>query len=502
MAVNKARPAMPREITVSQLNAMIKLTLADALPGTIHLLGEISNLKRAESGHLYLTLKDEISEIRAVMWRSSASAMKFKLTDGLQVIATGFVDVYEPRGVYQFTIRKLEPRGTGALELAFRQLHNRLAKEGLFDAARKKRLPLFPQRIAVVTSPTGAAIRDILRTLHRRFPGITVLLHPVRVQGEGAAQEIAAAIGRLNQQAAALGGIDVMIVGRGGGSLEDLWAFNEEVVARAVAASRIPIISGVGHEVDTTICDLVADVRAPTPTGAAVMAVPAAADLLRELDAQGRRMQRAAQNRLALASARLAVIERCEWLRDPMVAIHRREQRLDEIAARMRLAWSRHISDIHRRLNRLETVLGSIQPRAFLQQQHTRLVQASYRLAGAIEQQIHLAERRLDQARHGLTAASPLRRIEFHRQGLDRNAHDLRQAILHRLGTVGSLLDSIEARLESTSHRRTLARGFTITRRLDDRRVVTAADQVSAGETVVTETAQGEFTSRVNPSEQ
>lgn len=499
MAVAKAKPAVPREVTVSQLNALIKLILADSLPGTIYLVGEISNLKRADSGHVYLTLKDNRSEIRGVMWRSAASAIKFKPADGLEVIATGHVEVYEPRGQYQFIIRKLEPRGTGALELAFRQLHARLAKEGLFDQARKKPLPRFPQRIAVVTSPTGAAIRDILRTLQRRFPCIRVLIHPVRVQGEGAAEDIATAIRRLNEQSTALGGIDVMIVGRGGGSLEDLWAFNEEIVARAVVASRIPIVSGVGHEVDTTICDLAADLRAPTPTAAAVAAMPSAPEILNGLDDVARRLGRAMNHRVALAQSRLAGLERLEWFRDPLAILHRHEQRLDEIASRLRLLVSRRTADAHRRLNQLEALLASIQPRAFLQQEHARLVRIAYRLNWALQQQVRRSERRLDQAREALMAATPAILIGRHRQDLQAFEHALDQAVRHRLENIRDRLDSLETRLQATSYRSTLARGFTITRRWPDRQVITNADQVSIGDDVITETAQGEFTSRVGP---
>jgi exodeoxyribonuclease VII large subunit len=420
----------------------------------------------------------------------------------MEVIATGHVDVYEPRGQYQFYVRKLEPRGTGALELAFRQLHERLAKEGLFDPARKKPLPRFPRRIAVVTSSTGAAIRDILQTLQKRFPCLTVLVHPVRVQGEGAAEEIAAAIQRLNEQAVALGGIDVMIVGRGGGSLEDLWAFNEEVVARAVCDSRIPIISGVGHEVDTTICDLAADMRAPTPTGAAVMAVPSAGDVMQSMDDLARRLKRSAQHRLALATARLSSLERFEWFRDPLVPIHRGEQRLDEIAARLGLVWSRRLSEVHRLLNRIETVLGSIQPRAFIQQRRATLIRSAYRLAWAMQQHIHRVERRLDQTDQALKAASPARQIEGHQQQVRHVERDLGQAMGHRLEALRGHLESLEARLEATSYRRTLGRGFTITRRREDSQVITRADQVAAGEDVVTETAEGTFSSKINPPTQ
>jgi len=253
------RPAPPRDaggptlLSVRQVNELVRGAIAAHLPPTLHVLGEIGDLSRPASGHLYLTLKDPSSELRCVMWRSTAASLKFAPEAGMEVIATGSLEVYTPRGTYQLIVRKLEPRGVGALEVAFRQLKEKLEREGLFDPRRKKPLPRIPERIAVVTSPTGAAIRDILHTLARRFPALEIIVFPVRVQGEGAAEEIAAAIRLLNEHAAALGGLDLAIVGRGGGSLEDLWAFNEEVVARAIAASRIPIVSAVGHEVDVKI---------------------------------------------------------------------------------------------------------------------------------------------------------------------------------------------------------------------------------------------------------
>jgi hypothetical protein len=238
---------LPGTITPRQVNELVRGALARHIPQTLHVLGEIADLSRPQSGHIYFSLKDPHSELRCAMWRSTAVKLKFQPEPGMEVIATGGLEVYTPRGTYQLIVRKLEPRGVGALEVAFRQLKERLEREGLFDPARKKPLPKIPQRIAVVTSPTGAAIRDIVQTLARRFPALEILVWPVRVQGEGAAAEIAEAIRQLNRHAAALGGIDVAIVGRGGGSLEDLWAFNEEVAARAIAASEIPIILSPSH---------------------------------------------------------------------------------------------------------------------------------------------------------------------------------------------------------------------------------------------------------------
>jgi len=268
----------PATISVSQLTRMIKGAIEKGIPADVHVVGELSNVVRSSNGHLYFTMKDGSSEVRCVMWRTPARSIRFDLKDGLEVVATGSVDVYEPRGQVQLYVRRMEPRGVGALEMAFTQLKERLSREGLFDAGRKRALPTFPKTIAVVTSPTGAAVRDVIQTIQRRYPPVRILVFGVRVQGDGAALEVADAIRRINHERGRLGGVDVMIVGRGGGSLEDLWAFNEETVARAIYASEIPVISAVGHEIDFTIADFVADVRAATPTAAAELAVPVLAE--------------------------------------------------------------------------------------------------------------------------------------------------------------------------------------------------------------------------------
>ena len=254
--------------TVSEVTRLVKTELENAFP-MLWVEGEISNFHRHHSGHLYFTLKDEMSQLRTVMFRSDAKRVPFDLKDGLQVVARGRINVYEPRGEYQLAVELLEPKGKGALQLAFEQLKEKLKTEGLFDPARKKKLPLLPKKIGVVTSPRGAAIVDIIRTLERRFARLHILLYPVKVQGKGAAEEIVEGIDYLGQ----LPGIDVMIVGRGGGSMEDLWAFNEEKVARAIFRCPIPVISAVGHEIDFTIADFVADIRASTPSVAAEIVI-------------------------------------------------------------------------------------------------------------------------------------------------------------------------------------------------------------------------------------
>lgn len=263
------RKGKPDKIyTVSELTRLIRLELENIFP-LVWIEGEIANFTKAHSGHLYFTLKDEASALSCVMWRSNARQVPFELETGLQLICKGQISVYEPRGQYQLLVESLEPKGKGALQLAFEQLKEKLKKEGLFDASIKKRLPLLPKKVGVVTSPRGAAIVDIIRTLERRFARLHILIYPVKVQGEGAANEIAEGIDYLGS----LPDIDVIIVGRGGGSLEDLWAFNEEKVARAIFGCPVPVISAVGHEVDFTIADFVADIRASTPSAAAEMVI-------------------------------------------------------------------------------------------------------------------------------------------------------------------------------------------------------------------------------------
>ncbi|MEN6450088.1 MAG: exodeoxyribonuclease VII large subunit, partial [Thermoguttaceae bacterium] len=276
-----AAPFSHRPLSVSELTFQVKELIEAAFP-EVWVAGEVSNFVRPQSGHCYLTLKDDQAQLKAVMWRGVASRLRFAPHDGLQVVCRGHLDLYAARGAYQLVIADIVPQGMGALELALRQLREKLSREGLFDAGRKRPLPPFARRIAVVTSPTGAAIHDFLQVLGRRWRGADVLVVPVRVQGEGAAAEIAEAIATVNRLNDAMP-IDCIVVTRGGGSMEDLWAFNEEPVVRAIAASRIPVVSAVGHEIDVTLSDLAADVRALTPSEAAELVAPAAEELAAEL---------------------------------------------------------------------------------------------------------------------------------------------------------------------------------------------------------------------------
>ncbi len=343
-------PPDAKVLTVGELTRGVKVLLESAY-SPVWVEGEVSNLARPGSGHVYLTLKDDSAPLAAVIYRGVALRMRFDLRDGMKVVARGRLTVYEPRGQYQLQVEEVQPKGVGPLELAFRQLKEKLSLLGYFDPARKRPLPRFPRRIALVTSPTGSAVRDVLEILSRRWPAAEVWVHPVRVQGEGAAGEIAVALDRLSRigadDAPAARRIDVVIVGRGGGSLEDLWPFNEEVVARAIYQSRIPVVSGVGHEDDLTIADLVADFRALTPSEAAERVVPDRAELFGQFRDAEARLRTLLLRRVQTACDRLddLVARRC--FRSPLERLRELEQRLDDWndrlgrAARQRLARAR-----------------------------------------------------------------------------------------------------------------------------------------------------------------
>jgi exodeoxyribonuclease VII large subunit len=330
----RASPAEPVFLTVAELTGRVKSTLERKF-GEVALQAEVSNVARPRSGHVYLVLKDEEAQLRAVLWKSDAQKLVFDLEDGLAVKVWGKLTVYPPRGEYQLTIRRIEPEGIGGLELAFRQTVARLAAEGLFDPDRKKPLPRFPRRIVVVTSPTGAAVRDFLQVTGRRWPSAEILIAPTLVQGAGAAGQVAEAIAMANRVA----GADLIVVTRGGGSLEDLWAFNEEVVARAIASSRLPVVSAIGHEVDVTVADLVADRRALTPSEAGELCVPDLHEVAQRLDRLGDRLARAGRDRITEARNQLA-----------------------RLAERARLALRQILNDRQHRLGRLAARLEALSP--------------------------------------------------------------------------------------------------------------------------------------------
>lgn len=345
----------PPVISVSQLSTLLKEVLETAFPH-VWVMGEISNCTRAASGHYYLTLKDDTAQIRAVIWRNTAQRIRFEIQDGLQVIASGPIDVYEARGTYQLTIEDLIPQGLGPLELAFRQLHDRLASEGLFRTERKRPLPRFPRKVALVTSPTGAAVKDLLQVMTRRWKNCSIVIVPVPVQGDGAAAQIAAALRRVHL----IPEVDVVVTGRGGGSLEDLWAFNEEIVARAIHDCPIPVISAVGHEIDVTIADLVADRRALTPSEAGELVVPNSEEIHAELKGLRLQLASALQSKAQRARLKLESLSSRRVFTHPLERIRESSRRLDEIiekavrACRQRLLATRQL--LHSQSNQLDAL--------------------------------------------------------------------------------------------------------------------------------------------------
>ena len=357
------QPAPRREVyTVSRLNREARVLLEAGLP-PCWIEGELSNFARPSSGHWYFTLKDADAQVRCAMFRNANLRVRVAPKDGMHVLLRARVSLYEARGEYQLIAEHLEEAGEGALRRRFEELKARLAAEGLFDQALKRALPRLPRRIGVVTSPTGAAIRDILHVLARRFPAVPVLIYPVPVQGAGAAAEIAAAIRLASERRDA----DVLILARGGGSLEDLWAFNEEPVARAIRASSIPVVSGVGHEVDFTIADFAADVRAPTPSGAAEIVVPDRAEWRRSLLATAERLSRAWRRLGSRARERLAWLARRLELTHPRTRLAARAQRLDELETRLARALRRELAEARARLAAAARTLNAVSPLATLE---------------------------------------------------------------------------------------------------------------------------------------
>lgn len=350
----------PLLLTVSQLNRYLKSKFEeDSNLTSVFLTGELSNFtNHYKSGHLYFSIKDTTATIKAVMFSTQSARLRFLPQDGMKVIARGRVSIYEATGQYQLYVEDLQPDGVGALNLAYEQLKAKLEKEGLFAAERKQPIPAYPQRIGVVTSSTGAAVQDILNILSRRYPVAEVILAPVLVQGEGAAQEIADAIERFN----ALDCVDVLIVGRGGGSIEDLWAFNEERVARAVAASHIPIISAVGHETDFTICDFVADLRAPTPSAAAELAVPNREDLLQLLQSYRYTITQLLERRLSQWKQQVDLLSSSPYLASPDAWIRARRESVALLTSRLRTAMKQNTAQQKTRMAVLVGKLEGLSP--------------------------------------------------------------------------------------------------------------------------------------------
>ncbi|MCH8840666.1 MAG: exodeoxyribonuclease VII large subunit [Planctomycetes bacterium] len=349
-------------LTVTQLTAQLQ-GVVEGKFSEVWVAGEISNFSRPQSGHCYFTLKDDAAQLRGVVWRGTASKVKFNLEDGLEVVCRGHLDVYPPRGSYQLVVEQIHLQGVGALELALRKLREKLGKEGLFDAERKQRLPTFPRRIGVVTSPTGAAIHDFLEVLRRRWRGVEVFVFPVRVQGDGASTEIADGIRMANRLKPPL---DVLVVGRGGGSLEDLWPFNEEAVVRAIAASHVPTVSAVGHEIDVTLADLTADVRALTPSEAAERVVPSSQDVAELIRSLHTRLQTALKSQATTLRSRLDALASRPALARPFDTVHNLSRQIDDFAGRLHAAANIGLRDKQSRLAAVSGKLETLSPLSVL----------------------------------------------------------------------------------------------------------------------------------------
>jgi exodeoxyribonuclease VII large subunit len=392
---------------VSELTERISGLLEDAFPD-VWVEGEVSNYHAAQSGHLYFTLKDARAQIRCVCFRDQVRGLKFRPEDGLHITIRGSLGVYEPRGEYQLYVSQIEPVGLGALQLAFEQLKKRLGEEGLFDENRKKPLPVLPRRIGIVTSPTGAAIHDILRVLKRRFPNVHVLLFPVKVQGEGAADEITAAVQYFSRAKT----VDVLIVARGGGSLEDLWAFNEEIVARAIAASGIPVITGIGHETDFTIADFAADFRAPTPSAAAEIVVRSRQEFERHIAEHFRDLVQHMRYRLSEWRHRVRDLETHRGFRQLEVLVRRRRQQVDELSSSLAVGLRLRLASTLQRVTRASSRLASFDLRMWVGRWRGVLDQRLLQLRVAADRLLIAKRRAWQIASLRLEERSPLRLLE------------------------------------------------------------------------------------------
>jgi exodeoxyribonuclease VII large subunit len=432
--------------TVSRLNREAR-GLVESRLGTLWIEGEVSNFSRPASGHWYFSLKDAGAQVRCAMFRARNALAGPPPRDGTQVLLRARVSLYEPRGDFQLIVDHLEPAGEGALRRRFEELKRRLAAEGLFDAARKRPVPSLPRAVGVVTSPTGAALRDILHVLRRRFPAVPVVLYPVPVQGEAAAPRIAEAIATASARAE----VDVLIVGRGGGSLEDLWPFNEEAVVRAIVAASMPVVSAVGHEVDVTLADFAADLRAPTPSAAAELVVPDAAEWLRALADQARRLAGAWGRQAARWREDIVWTRRRLEQLHPAVRLEREAQRLDELDGRLRATLRLALATRAHDLAALREALGALSPAARVAELRRRADVLAARLAPAARAALERQRSRLGASGRALHAVSPLA---------------------------------------------TLERGYAIVTR-EDGRVLTAASGVSPGETVEARLARGRIAARV-----
>ena len=482
--------------TVSRLNREVRILIERGL-GVVWVEGELSNLSVPSSGHWYFSMKDRDAQLRCAMFRQRNVTVGFTPKAGQHILARGRVSLYEPRGDYQFIVEHLEEAGVGALKREFERLKAKLATEGLFALERKRSLPRFPRRIGVITSPTGAALRDILHILARRFPPAAVLIYPTPVQGGAAIPSIVAAI----EMASARAECDVLIVARGGGSLEDLWAFNDERVARAIRASAIAIVSGVGHEIDFTIADFVADARAPTPSGAAELVAPdrnacleALARTMERLSACMRRELRSVTSRFQGASLRLK-------LTHPGVRLTQQAQRLDELEQRLTAFMQRGLRSVSSRFEGLNLRLKLAHPGLRLAQQKQRLDDLEQRLNGAIRGVLHSDRRRISETYTRLVHQSPEHSIREYKMRHGALSGRLGHAIEQRVSRAEHRLNLAMRTLNTVSPLATLGRGFALVKRVADGALVSSADQVAPGDEIEARLAHGTLKARVTAKE-
>jgi exodeoxyribonuclease VII large subunit len=396
-----------RIMTVSELTGKIRDLLAKNFADII-VQGEISNCREAQSGHIYFTLKDDRAQVRCVFFKQQQRGIKFRPEDGLQMSVRGSISVYETRGEYQIYVENLEPIGLGALQLAFEQLKKRLEAEGLFDPARKKPLPLLPSRIGIITSPRGAAVRDVVRILTRRFPNVHLTVYPVRVQGEGSAEEIVKALKFFNARKM----VDVLILARGGGSLEDLWSFNEEIVARAIFASEIPVISGVGHETDFTIADFVADVRASTPSAAAEIVVQTRREFDKHIAVLRDALAEQMRYRILVLSRRVHELSARRGFRRPLDLLRQQRQRADEMTSRLALGLRARLEQSRKRFTAAHLRIATFDFRVKISAFRLRLERRTAELGVRAERFLRNKRDRLEKLSLQLQERSPLRVLE------------------------------------------------------------------------------------------
>lgn len=474
-------------LSVSQLVRLVRETLEVNLD-QCWVVGEISNVRLAPSNHLYFTLKDTRSSINVVMFNSAVRRMRFRVDDGMQVVVHGRVNLYEARGTLQFYAEEMEPRGLGALQLAYEQLRQSLGKEGLFDPSRKQRLPMVPRRIGIVTALGGAALRDMLRVLFDRYPNLHVIIRPALVQGPGAAPEIAGALDDLNAD----GRADVIIAGRGGGSLEDLWAFNEELVARAIVRSEIPVISAIGHEIDYSIADFVADVRAPTPTAAAQIAVPIKAELRRRLFDRQSTLAASVHNRTSSLRRHLALLE--NRLRDPRGALRQLRQRLDTAADELNGAIYSKVRG-HRQILRESAAHLKIPPTIALEQR-LRVDRLAAALGQAMSRRTHPYRIVVERSAASLSEANLRGLITLSRARLLSSFDQLEAASRSALARQRLLLGANSRRLDAVSPLRVLERGYAVVSNTRDGGAVTDASRVDVGDELDIRLGRGRLRAR------